>query len=63
MSHPMSEPAQEECVNWASVPRVGLFSHMQDDEAFEQCRPVVGESVDWRATAFSAGPRNAPGSA
>lgn len=59
MSHPMSEPVQEACVNGASTSRDGLFSHLQEDEALDQ-RPVAGDGGDWRATAFSAGHGNAP---
>ena len=53
MSHPMSEPARERRVSWASVSRVGLFSHMPEAEVFEQCRAVAGDGVDWRSTPFS----------
>ena len=53
MSHPMSEPARERRVSWASVSRVGLFSHMPEAEVFEQRRAVAGDGVDWRSTPFS----------
>ena len=53
MSHPMSEPARERRVSWASVSRVGLLSHMPEAEVFEQRRAVAGDGVDWRSTPFS----------
>jgi len=57
MSHPRSEPAREQRVNRAVVPRIGLFSHPPEAEVFKQPRPPVGRSdgVDWRAGPFSGG--------
>jgi hypothetical protein len=39
MSHPRSEPVREQPVNRAAVPRVELFSHPPQAEAFAQ-RPL-----------------------
>jgi hypothetical protein len=57
MSHPRSEPAREQRVNRAAVPRVELFSHPPQAETCEQRPPLAGrgDGVDWRATPFSGG--------
>jgi hypothetical protein len=57
MSPPRSEPAREQRVNRAAVPRVELFSHPPQAEASEQRPPLAdsGKGVDWRATPFAGG--------
>jgi hypothetical protein len=58
MSHlSASVPSRDQRVGQASVPRDGLFSHPSTAQALEQCRPPVGECVDWRTMPFSAGHR------
>jgi len=57
MSLPRSEPAREQRVNRAAVPRVELFSHPPQAEASEQHPPLAdsGNGLDWRATPFAGG--------
>ena len=55
MSLPRSQPAREQRVNRAAVPRVELFSHLLQVEASEQRPPLAarGHGTNWRATPFS----------
>jgi hypothetical protein len=57
MSHPAAEPAREQRINRAAVPRVGLFSHPPQAEVSAQCPAPVrrGDGSRWRATSFSSG--------
>jgi hypothetical protein len=56
MSRPTSEPAREQRVDQASVPRVDLFSHAPKAEAFKQRRSLVHDGSGWPATPFSVEP-------
>jgi hypothetical protein len=57
MSHPAPEPAPQQHINQAPVPRIALFSHPPTAQALKQRHPPTGGRVDWRAVPFSAGQR------